>query len=103
MPASGSSTAATRGPPKTTSARGWGSFILPQLEQRAVYDAINFNLTMTFSQNFTAQLLRFNSYLCPSDSTLQTVPVRNQENSATVYTVGCGNYVGMYGLGEIGE
>src|SRR3954466_13283603 len=81
----------------------WGSFILPQMEQRSVYDAINFNLTMTFPQNFTAQLLRVSSYLCPSDSTKETVPVRNEGNTTTVYTVGCGNYVGMYGLGEIGD
>ncbi|MBX6315557.1 MAG: DUF1559 domain-containing protein [Isosphaeraceae bacterium] len=80
----------------------WGSLILPQLEQKAVYDAINFNLTLTYPQNATAQLLRINTYLCPSDSTKPTVPVRDQTNSQTIYTVGCGNYIGVYGLGEIG-
>lgn len=82
---------------------GWGSMILPQLEQRAVYDAINFNLTMTNPENFTAQLIRFNSFLCPSDTTKPAVDVRNEANTATVYTVAAGNYVGMYGLGEIGD
>src|SRR4029077_5475990 len=80
-----------------------GSMILPQMEQGPLHNAINFGLTMTYPDNFTAQLLRVNSDLCPPDSTEIPVPVRNQENTETIYTVGCGNYVGMYGQGEIGE
>lgn len=80
----------------------WGCMILPQLEQMPVYNSINFNLTLTFPQNRTAQLLRFNSFLCPSDNPKELVPVRDQTNSQTIYTVASGNYVGMYGLGEIG-
>ncbi|WP_435017473.1 DUF1559 domain-containing protein [Tundrisphaera sp. TA3] len=82
---------------------GWGSMILPNLEQRAVFNAINFSITMTQTANTTAQTLRFNSYLCPSDGPKQLIPVRNEENTATVYTVASGNYVGCYGLGEVGE
>jgi len=82
---------------------GWGSFILPYIEQKPLFDAINFNLTMTYQANYTAQLLRVSSYLCPSDVTLETVPVRNEANTETVYTVGTGNYVGVYGRGEIGD
>ena len=82
---------------------GWGSLILPQLEQRNIHNAINFNLTMTSGTNDTAQLLRINAYLCPSDPQKELVPVRNETNSATVYTVGSGNYVGVYGVGEIGD
>jgi prepilin-type N-terminal cleavage/methylation domain-containing protein/prepilin-type processing-associated H-X9-DG protein len=80
----------------------WGSMILPQLEQPAVFNVINFSLTMTYAANQTAQLIRFNSYLCPSDSTKTLIPVRDDDNTTTVYTVGSGNYVGMYGLGEVG-
>lgn len=80
----------------------WGSMILPQLEQRALHDSINFSHTMTASVNDTAQLLRCSVYLCPSDSTNLTVPVRDQTNTQTLYTVACANYVGMYGTGEIG-
>ena len=81
----------------------WGSMILPQLEQKPIYDAINFNLTMTFAANTTIQTLRMAAYLCPSDVTKELVPVRNEGNTATIYTVGSGNYVGMYGVGEIGD
>lgn len=81
----------------------WGSMILPQLEQSAVYNVINFSLTVGMTQNSTANLLRFNSYLCPSDSPPPSVPVRDEANTMTVNHVGTSNYVGMYGLGEVGE
>jgi prepilin-type N-terminal cleavage/methylation domain-containing protein/prepilin-type processing-associated H-X9-DG protein len=81
---------------------GWASMILPYMEQNNVFNAINFGLTMTFQANDTAQLIRFNSYLCPSDSMKELIPVRDEENANTVYTVASGNYVGMFGTGEIG-
>jgi prepilin-type N-terminal cleavage/methylation domain-containing protein/prepilin-type processing-associated H-X9-DG protein len=81
----------------------WGSMILPQLEQSSLWSSINFSLTMTYPQNNTAQLSRINTYLCPSDTTRITVPVRDGTNTQTIYTVGTGNYVGMFGTGEIGD
>lgn len=82
---------------------GWASFILNDVEQPAVYNAINFSLTMTYRENDTAQLIRFSSYLCPSDDPKPLIPVRNEENTETVYTVASANYVGVYGTGEVGE
>jgi prepilin-type processing-associated H-X9-DG protein len=73
------------------------------MEQPAVFNAINFGLTMTYRANDTAQLIRFNSYLCPSDSTKQLIPVRDEANANTLYTVASGNYVGVFGTGEIGD
>jgi len=82
---------------------GWASMILPQMEQSSVYNAVNFGLTMTYQANDTAQRMRFGSYLCPSDSTQQLIPVRDEANTSTVYTVASGNYVAVYGTGEIGD
>src|SRR5437868_1467296 len=70
---------------------GWASMILPHVEQRSLYNAINFGLTMTNPENSTAQQLRVNVYLCPSDNPKPLVPVRNQDNTQTVYTVGSAN------------
>ena len=81
----------------------WGAMILPQLEQRNLHDAINFELNLTYAANTTAQYLRTTFYLCPSDTTKELIPVRDEANTTTVYEVGGANYVGMYGLGEIGE
>lgn len=82
---------------------GWASQILPQLEQRSIHNAINFSLTMTYAANETAQLSRISTFLCPSDFTPNKVPVRDETNSTTIYTVGTSNYIGVYGVGEIGE
>ncbi len=81
----------------------WASLILPQMEQPALYASINFGLTMTFPDNDTAQLTRMASYLCPSDNPKQLIPVRNEDNTETIYTVASANYVGMFGTGEVGE
>ena len=82
---------------------GWSSQILPQLEQRSIHNAINFSLTMTYAANETAQLSRISSFLCPSDFTPNKVPVRDESNSTTIYAVGTSNFIGVYGVGEIGE
>jgi hypothetical protein len=57
---------------------------------------------MTLPDNVTAQTIRFHSYLCPSDTVKPLIPVRNEANTETVYTVASANYVAVYGTGEIG-
>lgn len=80
----------------------WGGMILPFLEQHQLYNAINFSLTVTDPDNGTAQRVRINTYLCPSDSTPFSVAVRDRANATTVGVVAPANYVGVYGTGEIG-
>jgi prepilin-type N-terminal cleavage/methylation domain-containing protein/prepilin-type processing-associated H-X9-DG protein len=82
---------------------GWASMILPQMEQPSVWNAINFGLTMTYRDNDTAQVIRFSSYLCPSDNPKELIPVRDEANVNTIYTVASAHYVAMYGTGEVGE
>ena len=82
---------------------GWASQILPQMEQTPVYNSINFSLSMTYAANETSQLTRIATFICPSDFTPSKVPVRDETNTTTIYTVGTSNYVGVYGVGEIGE
>jgi prepilin-type N-terminal cleavage/methylation domain-containing protein/prepilin-type processing-associated H-X9-DG protein len=89
----------------------WGSMILPFLEQQPLYSSINFNLSVAYAQNNTCSLTALNVYLCPSDPGPSVVPVFEDPPdpanpgsfSAThiVDTLSRGNYVGMYGIGEI--
>jgi prepilin-type N-terminal cleavage/methylation domain-containing protein/prepilin-type processing-associated H-X9-DG protein len=89
----------------------WGSMILPQLEQNTVYNSINFNLSVAFHQNDTCSLTALNVFLCPSDPGPSTVPVfadppdpaqpGSFSASNIVDTLSRGNYVGMYGIGEV--
>jgi prepilin-type N-terminal cleavage/methylation domain-containing protein/prepilin-type processing-associated H-X9-DG protein len=89
----------------------WGSMILPYLEQQTVYNSINFNLSVAYHDNDTCSLTPLSVYLCPSDFGPSVVPVfadpPDPNNPGTysashvVDTLSRGNYVGMYGLGEI--
>jgi len=89
----------------------WGSMILPFLEQQNLYNSINFNLSVAYHANDTCSLTALAVYLCPSDDGPTVVPVFEDppdpanpgSYNAThiVDTLSRGNYVGMYGLGEI--
>jgi prepilin-type N-terminal cleavage/methylation domain-containing protein/prepilin-type processing-associated H-X9-DG protein len=89
----------------------WGSMILPFLEQQPLYNSINFNLSVAYAANDTCSLTPLSVYLCPSDPGPSVVPVfadpPDPNNPGTysgtniVDTLSRGNYVGMYGLGEI--
>ncbi|HWE36392.1 MAG TPA: DUF1559 domain-containing protein [Isosphaeraceae bacterium] len=46
----------------------WGAMILPQLEQRPLFDAANFGLTVESPQNLTVATTTLGVYLCPTDS-----------------------------------
>jgi prepilin-type N-terminal cleavage/methylation domain-containing protein/prepilin-type processing-associated H-X9-DG protein len=89
----------------------WGSAILPFLEQQPLYNSINFNLSVAYHDNDTCSLTPLSVYLCPSDPGPSVVPVFSDppdpanpgtyNASHIVDTLSRGNYVGMYGLGEI--
>jgi prepilin-type N-terminal cleavage/methylation domain-containing protein/prepilin-type processing-associated H-X9-DG protein len=90
----------------------WGSMILPHMEQQPLYNSINFSLSVGFRANDTSSTTFLNCYICPSDNTNKTVvPVLADPpdpanpggftGSNVVDNVARGNYVGMFGLGEI--
>jgi prepilin-type N-terminal cleavage/methylation domain-containing protein/prepilin-type processing-associated H-X9-DG protein len=89
----------------------WGSMILPFLEQQPLYNSINFNLSVAYKDNDTCSLTPLTVYLCPSDPGPSVVPVFEDPpdpNNPGSYNathivdfLSRGNYVGMYGLGEI--
>jgi prepilin-type N-terminal cleavage/methylation domain-containing protein/prepilin-type processing-associated H-X9-DG protein len=89
----------------------WGSMILPQMEQGNLYNSINFSLSVAYPANNTCSIATVNSYLCPSDPGPNTIPVfadpPDPANPGTysgtniLDTVARGNYVGMWGLGEV--
>jgi prepilin-type N-terminal cleavage/methylation domain-containing protein/prepilin-type processing-associated H-X9-DG protein len=89
----------------------WGSMLLPQMDQQPLFNSINFGLSVAFSANNTCSTTSLSVYLCPSDSGPTLIPVLADPpdpaqpgtftGSAVVDTVARGNYVGMFGLGEI--
>lgn len=81
----------------------WASCFLPQIEQGPLFNAINFSVPVDYPDNDTANLARVSTFLCPADSAPPQVPVRDETNSRTMDLVATGNYVGVYGTGEIGD
>jgi prepilin-type N-terminal cleavage/methylation domain-containing protein/prepilin-type processing-associated H-X9-DG protein len=88
----------------------WGSMILPQMEQGPLFNSINFNLSVAYKDNDTCSTALVASYLCPSDGGKSVIPVLADPpdpanpsftGSLIVDYVSKGNYVGMWGLGEI--
>ncbi len=89
----------------------WGSMILPYLEQQPLYNSMNFNLSVAYHDNDTCSLTVLTVYLCPSDFGPSVVPVFDDppdpanpgsyNGTHICDTLSRGNYVGMYGLGEI--
>src|SRR5207249_523478 len=73
--------------------------------------SINFSLSVAYAANNTCSTATVNAYLCPSDSGPWVVPVLKDppdpaqpgtySGTAVADQVARGNYVGMFGLGEI--
>jgi prepilin-type N-terminal cleavage/methylation domain-containing protein/prepilin-type processing-associated H-X9-DG protein len=91
---------------------GWGSMILPQLEQVPLCNSINFNLAINDPSNTTAATTPLAVFLCPSDNMPLTWNAVNgfvRVIHGVVFTstvplgnVAGANYVGVYGIGEPG-
>jgi prepilin-type N-terminal cleavage/methylation domain-containing protein/prepilin-type processing-associated H-X9-DG protein len=89
----------------------WGSMILSQMDQAPLFNAINFNLSVAYAANDTCSWTSLSIYLCPSDFGPTLIPVLADPpdpanpglyNGVDVLdTVARGNYVGVWGLGEI--
>ena len=72
---------------------GWSAAILPGLEQRALYDGLNFSYPYNVAVNSTAAYTVLNGYLCPSEprKTLWNQAPGDPFRSADA------DYGGMYG------
>ncbi|HEV3164008.1 MAG TPA: DUF1559 domain-containing protein [Isosphaeraceae bacterium] len=86
---------------------GWASMLLPQLEQKTIYDALNFDSAIEHPANFTGRLPLVSSFLCPSDSVQPFWWAVNRDAATgaprqNICQIASSNYVGMYGLGEPG-
>ncbi len=77
----------------------WGTMILPQLEQAALYDAMNFNLNAHEIPNIGLARTSISTFLCPSDPAPTTFTVT--DGSSNNYELASANYVGVIGYGNV--
>jgi len=94
-------------PPEAINNNSWGGnwwnwpiFILPQMEQTPLYNAVNFSLGNYHPANTTVSLTMVNAYLCPTDSSSQLYTNFWWANSANYNSKITGapiNYVASWG------
>jgi prepilin-type processing-associated H-X9-DG protein len=85
---------------------GWAAMLLPQIEQRPLFDAVNFNLPIEQAGNLTSRLAHMGAYLCPSDRVLPAwwAMVRDPTGVPTqrICQVAPSNYVAVFGTSDPG-
>ena len=72
---------------------GWGATILPGVEQRALYDGLNFQFAYNGAVNSSAADTVLNVYLCPSQPRAEN----RSKLAADPFLAGDADYGGMYG------
>jgi prepilin-type N-terminal cleavage/methylation domain-containing protein/prepilin-type processing-associated H-X9-DG protein len=77
---------------------GWGTMILPGVEQKPLFDAANFDTPIWGDANTTVVTAAIAFYLCPSDETSRG---RFLEREGFRYAMG--SYVASFGPGDMDE
>jgi prepilin-type N-terminal cleavage/methylation domain-containing protein/prepilin-type processing-associated H-X9-DG protein len=85
---------------------GWAAYILPQIEQQALYSAIRFDQPIEASVNAPARVTPVTVYLCPVDTAAPTWTVSKHDlagnPTATLCSVASASYIGVFGVSEPG-
>jgi prepilin-type N-terminal cleavage/methylation domain-containing protein len=71
---------------------GWGAMLLPQLEQNAIYQQINFDLGTAVGSNLALLALPIPTFRCPSEIGLDRIHCTL--TGETPYDLASGNYCG---------
>jgi prepilin-type processing-associated H-X9-DG protein/prepilin-type N-terminal cleavage/methylation domain-containing protein len=82
---------------------GWGTLLLPQIEQSVLYNQFNFSYTAVDWANDTASMIPISVYLCPSDPAPRSFQVLDAwgNPSFTPILLPTANYLGVLGTGVI--
>ncbi len=85
---------------------GWAAFILPQMEQQSLYNAIQFDKNIEAPANASVRVQTVSTYLCPADTVQQPWTAKKYDTSGqaitTVCDVAAANYVAVFGTTEPG-
>ncbi len=95
---------AQRNSPETGPGWGWGTMILNDLEQRPLYNAVNFSLPITDPGSSTVRTSALSVYLCPSSAGASgPVTLYNDEDMVATDDLSPGQYVASAGQLEVEE
>jgi prepilin-type N-terminal cleavage/methylation domain-containing protein len=95
------SAATTKNGPGTGPGWGWGAYILPYLEESALFQQIDLksNIEVDMSPNKDLRVMNLQVFRCPSDSV--EVPIFDVTGASPSTQVAFGNYVGVAGTYEV--
>ena len=78
---------------------GWGTHLLPYLEQEPLHRSLNLSLGIEHPSNAAGRVQVLSVFRCPSDNPKQEVFIVD----LTPADVAFANYCGMYGTGEVAD
>lgn len=81
----------------------WGTMILAYLEQRPLYDSVNFVLPITDGASKTVRTTTLAMFLCPSNTPTGPVTLSDASNNVLVNDLSPSQYVAVAGQYEIGD
>jgi prepilin-type N-terminal cleavage/methylation domain-containing protein/prepilin-type processing-associated H-X9-DG protein len=86
---------------------GWAAFILPQMEQQNLFNAIPFNQHIEVTANNGVRVHPIKSYMCPSDTVPPTWTAmkhdpKTGDPSGSICDMASASYVGVFGISEPG-
>ena len=89
--------------PETGPGWSWGSMLLDNLEQTAVYNALNFSLPITVPASRTVRTVALSVFLCPSSTGSGPVALKSAAGVSLVTDLSPGQYVASAGQFEVEE
>ncbi|RPI81573.1 MAG: DUF1559 domain-containing protein [Planctomycetaceae bacterium] len=81
---------------------GWGSRLLPQMDQSPLYAQINFSLSILDPAHLETRQVKLPVYRCPSDSGSERWTI-SDESGNSLCDLATSNYIGCFGTTEIDE
>lgn len=80
---------------------GWGSMLLPELEQVNVYNQLNFNISIMDPGNDLHRKTHLSVMKCPSDPSVNVWTIPYEDLSGPLTVLATANYVGAFGTTEL--
>ena len=79
---------------------GWGALILSELEQKPIYNAVNFFLPITDPGSQTVRTANLSVFLCPSNVGTGPITLKNAAGTVLVSDLAASQYVASVGQFE---
>ena len=81
---------------------GWAAKLLPQMEQGALYNQLNFNVRVGDPLNAAHRVRPIATFRCPSDTGPDTWTIKDSSGTALA-DLATANYVGVFGASDIDD